>query len=387
MIWSEKYRPKNITQMVGNEQPRSTIVEWFTKWKKGTKPILLVGPPGTGKTTIATLTAKHFGYDMIELNASDVRNKSKINEILSPVLGSESVLGTPMMIFIDEVDGIHSRADYGGAETLIRIIKESTVPIVLAANSDISDKMRNIKKAVKTIYFKQLPPRLLKVYLEGILKKEHKTLGPGSLFSVIDKSRGDIRSMINLAQSMVTGFNPKTEKSFQNLNVEEGINAFFKAKSIEEARGILIATNIDPREKISAFYSSILTSNIKNKEKSRMLEIIADADVLYGRIRRTQQWRLLRYLNEILVRLFEPDTSVRYSKYSLSWPMLNRIRWDGRNIKSLSLSLANMMHVSQSTIATFYLPYILFMTKNKKLELNIDDTYDEIMKKEMERIK
>jgi len=48
MMWSEKYRPKNIVDLVGNEEARSDFVDWFTKWKKGTRPILLVGPPGIG---------------------------------------------------------------------------------------------------------------------------------------------------------------------------------------------------------------------------------------------------------------------------------------------------------------------------------------------------
>ena len=111
------------------------------------------------------------------------------------------------------------------------------------------DKMKGFKKVVKTIYFKRIPPRLLRVYLENILKKESAKLSPGSLIKVIDKSRGDIRSMINLTQSLVTGFNPQTETSFESINVEDGINAFFKANSIEEARSVLYSMQIDPREK------------------------------------------------------------------------------------------------------------------------------------------
>ena len=42
-----------IADMVGNEDARTKFVEWFAKWKKGTKPLLLVGPPGIGKTTLA----------------------------------------------------------------------------------------------------------------------------------------------------------------------------------------------------------------------------------------------------------------------------------------------------------------------------------------------
>jgi replication factor C large subunit len=384
-MWSEKYRPQIISDMIGNEEPRAAIMEWFVKWKKGTKPLLLVGPPGIGKTTIAYLMAKQFGYDMIGLNASDARSKSRINEILTPVLGNVSVLGTPM-IFVDEVDGIHGRGDYGGAAALVDILKEPTVPIVLAANDDTLDKMKGFKKVVKTIYFKRIPPRLLRVYLENILKKESAKLSPGSLIKVIDKSHGDIRSMINLTQSLVTGFNPQTEISFESINVEDGINAFFKANSIEEARGVLYSMQIDPRKKIDAFYSSIITSDLDNTTLAKYLGVISNADMLYGKIIKTQNWRLLRYLNDVLMELYQNDDRIRYSQYNLSWPLLNRIRWDGKKIKSLSSFMAKKLHVSSSAFVTLYLPYVLFCIKNKTLELEIEETFGDIIDKEIELI-
>ena len=384
-MWSEKYRPQIISDMVGNEEPRAVIIEWFAKWKKGTKPLLLVGPPGIGKTTIAYLIAKQFGYDMIGLNASDARSKSRINEILTPVLGNVSVLGTPM-IFVDEVDGIHGRGDYGGAAALVDILKEPTVPIVLAANNDTLDKMKGIKKVVKTIHFKRIPPRLLRVYLENILKKEGAKLSPGSLIKVIDKSHGDIRSMINLTQSLVTGFNPQTETSFESINVEDGVNAFFKANSIEEARGVLYSMQIDPREKINAFYSSIITSDLDNVTLAKYLKVISNADMLYGKIIKTQNWRLLRYLNDVLVELYQNDDRIRYSQYNLSWPLLNRIRWDGKKIKSLSYVMAKKLHTSSSAFVTLCLPYVLFCIKNKTLELDIEETFGDIIDKEIELI-
>jgi len=384
-MWSEKYRPQIISDMVGNEESRAAIMEWFAKWKKGTKPLLLVGPPGIGKTTIAYLIAKQFGYDMIGLNASDARSKSRINEILTPVLANVSVMGTPM-IFVDEVDGIHGRSDFGGASALIDILKEPTVPIVLAANSDTSDKMKSIKKVVKTIYFKRIPPRLLRIYLENILKKENAKLSPGSLIKVIEKSRGDIRSMINLTQSFVTGFNPQTETSFENINVEDGVNSFFKANSVQEARIILYYMQIDPREKINAFYSSIITSNIDNITLAKYLEILSNADMLFGKIMKTQNWRLLRYLNDILIKLYQNDDRIRYSQYNLSWPLLNRIRWDGAKIKSLSSIMAKKLHLSSSAFVTICLPFLLFCIKNKTLELELEETFGDIIEKEIELI-
>jgi replication factor C large subunit len=384
-MWSEKHRPQIISDMVGNEEPRAAIMEWFAKWKKGTKPLLLVGPPGIGKTTIAYLLAKQFGYDMIGLNASDARSKSRINEILTPVLGNVSVLGTPM-IFVDEVDGIHGRGDYGGASALVDILKEPTVPIILAANDDTLDKMKGIKKVVKTIHFKRIPPRLLRVYLESILKKEGAKLSPGSLIKVIAKSHGDIRSMINLTQSLVTGFNPQTETSFESINVEDGVNAFFKANSIEEARGVLYSMQIDPRTKINAFYSSIITSDLDKITLAKYLEVISNADMLYGKILKTQNWRLLRYLNDVLIELYQNDDRIRYSQYNLSWPLLNRIRWDGKKIKSLSSVMAKKLHTSSSTFVTLYLPYVLFCIKNNTLELDLEETFGDIIDKEIELI-
>ncbi len=385
-MWSEKYRPQIISDMVGNEEARTAITEWFVKWKKGTKPLLLVGPPGIGKTTIAYLVAKQFGYDMIGLNASDVRSKSRINEILMPVLGNVSVLGTPM-IFVDEVDGIHGRGDYGGASALVDILKEPTIPIVLAANSDDSDKMKSIKKIVKTIQFKKIPPRLLRVYLENILKKQSAKLSPGSLIKVINKSKGDVRSMINLTQSFVTGFNPQTEQSFESVNVENGVNAFFKANSVEEARSVIYSMQIDPREKINAFYSSIITSELDPQTLAKYLEIISVADMLFGRIMKTQNWRLLRYLNDTLIKLYQNDDRIRYAKYNLSWPLLNRIRWDGAKIKSLSNVMARKLHLSSSSFVTLCLPYVLFCIKNKTLELELEETFGDIIEKEIELIK
>ncbi len=386
MMWSEKYRPQSIADMVGNEAARTAFVEWFAKWKKGTKPLLLVGPPGIGKTTLANLASKQFGYDMIGLNASDIRNKQRIQEMLSPVLSNLSIFGK-QMIFVDEVDGIHGRSDFGGVEGLIKILKEPTVPIILAANSETSDKMKGIKKVVKTIHLKPLPPRLLQLYLQKILKNENAKLGLGSIIKIIINSRGDLRSMINSSQALVTGFEPSTERSFERLNVEDGINAFFKANSKDEARIVLYSLRIDPREKINAFYSSVITSNISQIEMEKMLQVLSEADLLYGRIMKTQEWRLLRYLDNILLKLYQKDISIRYTKYNLSWPLLNRLRWDGRSIKSLANVFAKKMHISKSTFATYYFPFILFCMKNKKLELEIDDTLTELLEKEMKLLK
>jgi replication factor C large subunit len=385
-MWSEKYRPKNLLDMIGNEEAKESFVNWLAKWVKGTKPMLLVGPPGIGKTTMAILGAKKFNYDLISLNASDVRTKQRIQDVLNPVMGNITVMGKPM-IFVDEVDGIHGRSDYGGVEALIDIIKEPTIPIVLAANSETSDKMKSIKKVVTTVKMRPIPPRLMRFYLEEILRREGASLEIGSVIKLILDSRGDIRSMLNSAQALIWGFEPQTDRSYETTDVEATINAFFKAKSINEATAILYSLRIDPQEKINAFYSSVITSLLSKEVMQEMLGVISEADMLYGKIVKNQEWRLLRYLDSILLKLYKEEILVRYSQYNLSWPVLNRLRWDGRAIKELASIFAKQMHVSRSAFSTFYLPYLLLCLKNKTLVMDLSESQNEIIEKEMTAIK
>ncbi len=156
---------------------------------------------------------------------------------------------------------------------------------------------------------------------------------------------------------------------------------------MDEARLILYSLRIDPREKIDAFYSSIISSSISQDQMQQMLQVISEADLLYGRIIRTQQWRLLRYLDAILVGLYKKDLPVRYSRFNLPWPLLNRLRWDGKSIKALASNMTKILHISMSTFATFYFPFILFLMQNKKLDLNLDESYNELLEKEIKLLK
>ena len=79
----ERMRPKSLDEMVGQQHLLSEKSA-FQNWLKngGSGNVLLYGPPGCGKTTLAYLIAKHLGKSLIPLNAvlsnlSDLRDKIK----------------------------------------------------------------------------------------------------------------------------------------------------------------------------------------------------------------------------------------------------------------------------------------------------------------------
>ena len=68
--------------------------------------ILLAGPPGCGKTTLARVVAKHCGYKYVEINGSDTRSSKELIRKIDDMANNQSISDKPTFIIIDEVDGI-----------------------------------------------------------------------------------------------------------------------------------------------------------------------------------------------------------------------------------------------------------------------------------------
>jgi len=92
-MWSEKYRPNSLEEMTGNDEVRRKLVGWLGKWKPGGRAALLVGPPGTGKTTVVHLVARKLGLNLVELNASDARTKERLSNRLGEIISSTNLFG------------------------------------------------------------------------------------------------------------------------------------------------------------------------------------------------------------------------------------------------------------------------------------------------------
>lgn len=409
-MWSEVYRPRTVEQMVGNEDARLAIVKWLAGWVSGAKPLLLVGPPGTGKTTIVHALGRQFGYDLVETNASDARNRDSLQARIVPVLSNVSLLGKKMMLFLDEVDGISGREDSGGLDALVEMMKEPTVPVMMAANEK-SAKIKELAKACKVIEFAPVPPRLLMMFLEHVLESEGEKLGPGEKVAIVNNCRGDIRTMLNSAQSRVAGYATVSNADVTEIDIADAVNGYFAAKSREEAARLLSRADAsfpDPRyeamspearrrDMIGALFASIVSSRLDIDSLAGLLDALARADVVVGRVSRKRHWSLLRYVNDILAHgLYEKSRGkdVRYGQYAMPWPVMGPIFARSQTTRKLSSAIAPAMHVSRSTCGSLVLPFLIREVINKKIDpaefaiVNFnDESIGESLAKEIERAK
>jgi replication factor C large subunit len=408
MMWSEIYRPVKVQQMVGNEDARLAAVKWLSGWVNGSRPLLLIGPPGTGKTTLVHVLSQQFNYDMIELNASDNRNKIGLENQITPMFYNNSILGRKMLLFLDEVDGISSREDTGGIDALITIMKEPTIPVIMAANVR-NIKIKDLSKICKVIELNSIPASTSMILLDHILKKENKQLSSDDKVSVVNNSKGDIRSMLNNAQSKCAGYSSTRSDMFE-IEIAAAINGYFSVTELEKAEIFLSnadAAYPDPRfgmsaeerrkDMINALFTSVVSSPIDLESLAGALEVLSKIDIIVGRIGENRYWRLMKYLEVMIAYGIFRNTrnkGIKYNQYGVFWPLMRPIFARGNSMKNLLSSLSKQTHVTKSVFGSIYFPYLLQLLVDKKIDLkefsnipNLDEKYSEALVKEMDLIK
>jgi len=99
----EKYRVSKYDELIGQNKAVEEVKVFLKEFPKK-KALILYGPAGTGKTSLALLTARENNFEILELNASDLRNRLKLEQIVKPATEQKSLFKQGKIILMDEVD-------------------------------------------------------------------------------------------------------------------------------------------------------------------------------------------------------------------------------------------------------------------------------------------
>jgi len=301
--WVKKYLPESISEIQGQDSAINSAKREIENFKKKRKAILLHGPSGTGKSAFVYAYAKSKNLEVIELNASDFRNKKALDEILSQALSQGSLFHRGKIILLDEIDGISGRYDRGAISYVSKIIPKSNYPIVITGNDIFSSKFAPLRKKSVLIQFHSLNYRSIKIILEKICSKEDLDYEESAISSVARMAGGDARAAINDLQILAASNKKITSELVKELSPRDTTEKIFdalirvlKTTSLENSLGAFDNVN-EKYDMVLLWLDKNIPYEYKNPEDVlKAYEALANADVFSSRIIRRQYWRLLVYV-------------------------------------------------------------------------------------------
>lgn len=381
LLWVEKYRPQKISDVIGNEQAKNTFVNWLKSKRRRKKAVLLYGPAGVGKTALVNAVSNQFNFTIVEMNASDTRTKKAINKVGKPAtsyiaLNKFSTETKGNILFLDEVDGVFGQQDRGGIGAILKIIKESLVPVVMVANDPDLKKLRPLKKVCHLIRFQPLRIPLIITMLRRICVRENIEAEFEALERIAQNSQGDMRSAINDLQSIAEGrrvlrLQDTMFLSFRNKDVGmyETLKGVFSAESVGEAANLLNRSSVNYDEILLSMSDNLPLRYLDSVELANAYDLVSRADIFRGRVG-TENWRLLRYFFNLLAeastvspRSFKPFEfiypPIRVMK--LFWTKNKRLK-----LESICAKIALKCHVSRRTAKKDIVPFLKIILKKQK---------------------
>ena len=385
MLWTDKYRPQTLDEVVGNNKEKKIIQDWVGNWKGGNpqQPLLLVGPPGIGKTTLALIIAKEFS-EYIELNASDKRSQDVIKSTIGESSSTRSLFGDEYkLIIMDEVDGIHGNNDRGGVRAIGEIIKNSKHPMILIANDFYSKRLQSIKPKCTVIKMKKARWNSINALLKKIAKNEDIKVNPAAMKEIAVKSQGDVRSAINTLQALSNKDSVLEVRDVEDLRIKDdrsdifnAITGVLKSKNPQHVREAL-RVDEDPTLVMEYIAENIPREYTKKDEIKKAYENIAKADLYFGRAQSSRNYGYWRYASDFMGIGVSSSKKETYKKFTkIQTPTIFTLMGRNRGKRNLRDGIAEKMtqkmHVSHAVGISMF-PYLEIMFKNDELAWEISD--------------
>ena len=359
----EKYRIEKYTDIVGQEAAIKEV-ELFLKEFPKKKALLLHGPPGTGKTSLAITAAKENKKEIFELNSSDLRNRLKLEEILKPASLQQSLFKTGKVLLMDEIDGV-TGTDIGGVPELIRIIEKTAHPLIMTGNDVWQSKFSELRRKAKLVEMKALNTETIAQHLNALLQKEGVNENIHFLRQIAIKSQGDIRAALNDLQT----FSVDKTISLDSLDKRKKEDTIFNILKLlfQQRKDFLdLFDNTEMSlDEVFLWIEENLPKEYKGEDLAKAYIALSNADRFRGRIYRHQSWRFLIYQNAF------QSAGISYAK---PVPLAGFTKYE-RPQRILKIWLNNQKTAKKKTISQKYAQYAHCSVKRAMRDFDLIKNY------------
>jgi len=385
----EKYRATRFEDIKGQDIVISQIKAFFTTFPKK-RALILTGPVGTGKTSLALALANEYGLELFELNASDLRNRSSLEAVLKPSVEQQSLFKKSKLILMDEADGI-TGTDRGGVPELIALITKTSFPIIITANDIWKKKFSLLRQKCQIITLKEISEPVVLQIMKNIAEKEDKQIQEKTLNLISKQARGDIRAALNDLQTVFNlgeqEFSTEVDEREKQDSIFNALKKVFQSETYPEVTRVYDNTHLDLDE-ILLWVEENIPLEYQGKALAKAYDSLSKADIFKGRIYRQQFWRFLVYQNFFLSAGISSSTKLK-NKSFISYKKPTRILkiWlsnqKNQKKKVITIKYAKFCHMSKKKAQkeSPFLPLILASLDEKtKKRMDLDE-------KDMEYIK
>ena len=384
-ILNEELRPRTFDQVFLIKEDRTKIQAWADSWDSG-KPekrgLILAGPPGLGKTSIAYALSNSKGWDIIEINGSEGRTEDFIKRTIGMFSlykdltwdeeGSRKKAG-----LIDEADNIYERStkggtgESGGYRAIVDILKNTSIPIIITMNDFANFRYRKGSNAatiinlcevveIKKIFSRKggteyrnivttLTTRILEVSSSLGLRPQRVTLE-----KIIEGDLPDIRASINDAEAYVLS---QSESLISAGNRDEQsiiwdtLSGIFHRDNYSDNVSLIDSSDSDSGQ-ILLWISQNVFSQAKNLESALdAFDYISVVDQMNWFAHRYNYYRMLVYVKDLealFATRFKGKTGVfipfKFSNYLSQMSKTKKSR-GSRNLVAEDLS--KILHMSK----------------------------------------
>ncbi len=375
--WTEKYRPKRLDEIKGQNKAVAEIREWIRKVKAGkiTKALLLVGPPGSGKTSAAHAIANELGYDPIEVNASDLRDKTHLHYIVENIRAPSLLTMKPRLIILDEIDALPSEG-----RAIVSLVKEliskEGVPIVMTANDPYERHLYEIRSMSQMVKFYRLRWTTVLQVLKEICQKEGVMISTDILKRIAQNSQGDLRAAINDLESIAKGDKALAESIGKILgkrdiesDVFKALMAIFYGSNCYAAWLESMSVDIDP-DMLLRWVEENLPLVYSGKILSKAYDYLSIADMVRSRIIRTNNWRLLSYYTQLMTFAVCTAKEGKPKGVKLKFPEIIRklatTKEERAKTKEFLFRLARKLHLPTKLVRLEVVPILIADSKGER---------------------